>query len=311
MNLRTHFRRILAAVGLASLAFTAAATAQAQTIGVSFQTFSNQHWVRWEKGIRTAVEPAGVKVVAVDAQYDSVRQIGQIEDLISSKVDLLIVVAVDGKAIKTALESAKKANIPVIIADIPVDNPELVTSTVATDNVLAGRLVGERLVKESGGNAKVAIVDYSPIKSVRDRVDGFLAAIKDSPGIEVVARQDALPSTEAVLPVVENFLQSNPEITDIFCINDLGAFAAINASKAANRSEIRIYGVDGNPDAAKAALKGEMIGTSAQFPIEMGLKAGEIALKILKGETVPKEVPVAAKFIAKENAQEYLDSVKD
>lgn len=273
----------------------------------SYFTLNNPHFIDWSKGLKSEiVDKHGDKLIEVDAQLDINKQISDVEDFIQQKVDAIFIAPVDSKGIKTALLSAKKANIPVIIMDVPPQDTDLVTAMVTTDNFMAGKVLGEAMVKNTEGKANVAIIDWSVVQAVVDRTDGFSSAVKDAPGIKIVARQDGKASTESALPIMENFLQSNPEINTVFTINDPSAIGALAAIEAANRTDIKIYSIDGSQDAMKLIKDKKIVGTSAQFPVKMGQVAGDLVYKILNKENFEKWVKVESLFVDESNYQQYL-----
>ena len=273
----------------------------------SYFTLNNPHFIDWSKGLKSEiVDKHGDKLIEVDAQLDINKQISDVEDFIQQKVDAIFIAPVDSKGIKTALLSAKKANIPVIIMDVPPQDTDLVTAMVTTDNFMAGKVLGEAIVKNTEGKANVAIIDWSVVQAVVDRTDGFSSAVKDAPGIKIVARQDGKASTESALPIMENFLQSNPEINTVFTINDPSAIGALAAIEAANRTDIKIYSIDGSQDAMKLIKDKKIVGTSAQFPVKMGQVAGDLVYKILNKENFEKWVKVESLFVDESNYQQYL-----
>jgi len=217
-----------------------------------------------------------------------------------------MIAPVDSKGIKSALQACEQANIPAFILDIPAEDTDLVTCTIATDNFSAGKLLADKMVEVTGGKANIAIIDLSVSEAVRARMDGFLSVIDKNPDMKVVVRDDSLPTVEDALPLAENFLQSNPEITDFFCYNDLTAQGAYNACTGSGRDEIRVYGIDGSADGIRLTSEGKLVGTSAQFPVKMGKVAGEAACKLLAGETIEKQYLIESLFIDKENSDEYM-----
>lgn len=274
------------------------------TFGASYFTLNNPHFLDWRDGLNSVFEPNG-DMINADAQLDINKQIADVEDMIQQKVDAIFIAPADSKAIKTALLSAQEAGIPVIIMDVPVEDTDLVVSTISTNNVSAGRVLGEALAKDFNGKANVAILDWPVVKAVTDRNDGFFAATKAFPDIKVVARQDGGASVEKSLPVMENFLQSNPEIQAVYCINDPSCIGAQNAIKAGNRLDINLYSIDGSQEGVKRSCNGQFVGTSAQFPVKMGKMAADIAYKVLKGEKV-ELVEVDSQWINKDNCQGLL-----
>ncbi|MHB1314512.1 MAG: substrate-binding domain-containing protein [Christensenellales bacterium] len=278
-------------------------------IGVSLMNMNNPHFVIESEGIKAEAEKNGHSVVIIDPKYDSTKQVADIEDLISQGCDAIIIAPVDSKAIKTALLACQKANIPVVNVDVKVTDLDLVKAVVATDNYEAGKVLGEKMIKMCGGTAKIGLIERVVSEAVSARVKGFEDAIKAYPNMQIVARQDAKTTTEDALPVVENFLTSHPEITDIFCGNDLQMLGAVNACKANSRTDVRLYGVDGSENGMKSIQAGETVGTSAQFPQQIGATAVQLALKVLKGETIPEAEKlnlIPSKFVDKDNVGEYI-----
>ena len=68
---------------------------------------------------------------------------------------------------------------------------------------------------------------------------------------------------------------------------------------------VLIYGVDGAPDAKKTIKNGEMTGTAAQSPKNIGIIGVDMAYKILNGEKVEKHIPVPVQLITAENVDEF------
>ena len=162
------------------------------------------------------------------------------------------------------------------------------------------------MIKETGGQAKIGLLERVESQAIRSRVEGFEAAIKDQPGMEIVIRQSCMTTTEDALPVVENFLQSNPEITDMFFGNDMQLLGGVNACKAGGRTDIRLYGIDGSENGMKLVQEGKAVGTSAQFPVRIGETAVEYAYKVLNGEGVEEKTLIPSIFIDKTNVDEYI-----
>ena len=275
-------------------------------IGVSLFNMNNPHYVLEYNAIVEAAEANGDTVVMIDPLADSTKQLADVEDLIAQGCDAIIIAPVDTQGISVALKQCSDAGIPVINVDVPVADVSTVAATIATDNYEAGYVLGEAMIEQSGGNAKIGLLERVESEAVRARVEGFEDAIADSPGMEIVIRQSCLTSTEAALPVVENFLQSNPEITDIFCANDLQLLGAVNACEANERTDIRLYGIDGSENGMKLVQEGKAIGTSAQFPLEIGKTAADYARKAALGEEIEKETYIASLFIDKDLVDEYI-----
>jgi ABC-type sugar transport system, periplasmic component len=77
------------------------------------------------------------------------------------------------------------------------------------------------------------------------------------------------------------------------------ALGAVRALQAAGKDKVLVVGFDGTDDGVKAVEKGKMAATIAQQPDQIGAIGVEIADKVLKGETVPANIPVPLKVVSK------------
>lgn len=275
------------------------------TFGYTCMQLSNPFFTVLEKTIREKVEANGDKLITVDPAMDVAKQINQIEDLISQKIDAIFLNPVDWEGIRPALLALKNANIPIINFDAEVKDMDLVTAYAGSDNKNAGYVCGLDMVKRFPNGGPIAILDSPTMNSVRDRIDGFNQAIEGK-GFTVVYQKDALGDLPTALRLTEDLLQSNPEVVAIMGGNDPTALGALAACKTANRTDILIYGVDGSPE-AKAAIAqgGQFAGSGAQSPIAIGEESAALAYKILNKQPFDKRVPVKTFMITKDNVDQY------
>lgn len=254
-------------------------------VGVSLSTLSNPFFVNLKKGIDTEAAKAGTKVETLDAQNDSAKQNNQISDLITKKVDVIIVNPVDSDAIVTSVKKANNAGIPVIACDRSSNGGKLLT-TVASDNVLAGKMAGQYLEKLVGKNAKVAELEGTPgADAAVQRGKGFSSAVKGS--LDVVTKQSANFDRAKGLSTMQNILQAHSDIKGVFAQNDEMALGAVKAVRDKN---IKIVSVDGTPDGLAAVKKGTIDGIVAQEPKAEGRLALQAAYKYYAGKTVSKSI---------------------
>lgn len=257
--------------------------------------------------ITSAAQADGNKTVVVDAQQDSTKQIQIIEDFIAQDVDAVFLNPVDRDAVAPALQKLKEAGIPVINFDSSVANLDLVDAYVATDNLQAGKLCAEAMIKDFPEGGPIAVLNYPANSACLDRENGFLETIEGK-GFEVVATFDAEGTVEKGQNITSDILQAHPDIVAIFSINDqagMGAFAACTTSGA----NVSIYGVDGAPEAKQVIAKEGSIYkmTAAQSPIKIGTNCYDVAMTILSGEKPAEfQIDVPAFTIDSTNIQDYL-----
>lgn len=275
-------------------------------IGMTLGSLSHPFFLAMAKGAEASAEEHNAEVITVSADYDLAKQTTQIEDFITKKVDLILLNAVDSKGIAGAVAQIKAAGIPVVAIDVGAEGG--VDATVTSDNYLAGKLVGEYLVKRLGGKGNIAVVTGPPVTAVTDRIAGFEDALKNT-NIKVIAKQNGEGSKEKSVTIMENILQANPpgSIQAVFGINDpTGIGIKLAAEQSQRDKELFIVGVDGDPEGA-AALKEKKsyAATSAQNPFEMVKTAIEIGLKIKNGEQVEDITKVPVDLITQDNVSNY------
>lgn len=294
----------VAALAVGSMAVTACAEEEGKVYGVSVMTHNNSFFVAEIEGVEAAIGEKD-EVMAPDPALDIATQIDQISDLISAKVDVIMVDAIDSEGIKPALKEAEEAGIPVIAIDTEVADPELVASTIVSDNVDAGRLAGQALIDAMGGAGKVALIDHNEVACVRDRTDGFEEILADYPDIEIVYRQSAHGNVTEAQEHTEVALQGDPDITGIFAINDPTAAGCVAAIKGAGLEGISVVAIDGSQDAIDMIKSGDLLCTAAQDPRQIGAKAVEVAQAIFAGEDYEDIYTIPITNITAENVEEF------
>ncbi|WP_251713044.1 substrate-binding domain-containing protein [Lactococcus ileimucosae] len=272
-------------------------------IGVSISTTNNPYFVAMDKGIKDAAEKAGTELNVSDAQNDAAKQTNDVQNFISQKVDAILINPVDSDAIVPAIEAANNANIPVILMDRGASGGEVLT-TVASDNVEAGKMAAEFIAKEAGKNAKTLQLSGTPgASSTIDRGKGFDNAAKDT--LDVLSSQSANFDRATALNTTQNMLQANKDVQAIFAQNDEMALGAAQAVKAAGLSGVIIVGIDGQPDAQEAIKEGTLTATVAQQPAKMGEIALQAAIDHFEGKDVEKTTVSPIFLVTKENVGEH------
>jgi ribose transport system substrate-binding protein len=288
-------------------------SAQAQrvkAVGLTVGDLGNPYFTQIARGAEVkarALWGAGVRFTAVSSAYDLNLQTNQMEDFIAANVDLIILGAADTKGIAPAVRKAKAAGITVVAVDVAADGG--VDATVMSDNVQAGRLAAEYIVKRLGGKGRVVMINGPVVSAVTDRMTGATAVFAQHPNIRVLSRdQNAEGHRMGGLNVMTNLLTAHPEIDAVFAINDPSALGASLAVQQARRADVFVVGVDGAPDAAKALLdsKSPFAATAAQDPFSMAAKAVEIGEAIMqKRVAAGATVLIPVELITRENVGSY------
>jgi ribose transport system substrate-binding protein len=216
--------------------------------------------------------------------------------MIQRKVDLIIINPTDSDAIASSVEEANKASIPVITVDRG-SNGGNVLLHIASDNIAGGAMAAEFIAEKLNQKGKVIeLVGIPGTSAARDRGAGFEQAISKYKDIKIVAKQTANFNRAEGLVVMENLLQSNPDVNAVFAQNDEMALGAIEALKSAGKlKDVIVVGFDAVPDAIKSVQNKEMAATIAQQPEKMGELAVTKAVEYLNTKTV--YFPVDLKLI--------------
>lgn len=275
-----------------------AAASGTPVIGLALSTQNNPFFVELKDGAQKAAKDAGVQLVVVDAQDDPARQISSVEDLIQKRVSVILLNPTDSSALAGAVQSAQRANIPVITLDRGVDGAE-VASHIASDNIAGGKMAADFLAKQLNGKGNIIeLQGVAGTSAARERGKGFDDQIATT-GMKVVAQQPANFDRAQGLSVSENLLQGNTDVQAIFAQNDEMALGAVQALGGKNK-KILVVGFDGTPDGKKAVQDGAMAATVAQQPEEIGKLGVETAKKLIDKQPVEKSIAVPLKLLTKE-----------
>jgi ribose transport system substrate-binding protein len=275
-----------------------------KTIGVTMLTRAHQFHKDLEEALIASAKQNGFKLIITVGEWDIGRQISQIEDFITQKVDAIIVTPVDSRGIGKAIKAANAAKIPVFTADIAALEGDVVCH-IASDNVAGGKLAGEYLAKLLNGKGQIAIIDQPIVTSVLDRVQGFREAIAQYPDIEIVKDVNGDGVRDRAMQATADVLQAHPRLNGIFGINDDSALGALDAVEDFNRSDVVIVGYDATPEARDAilndrALKADVV----QYPRRIGEQTIAVIAQYFRGEQVPAVLPVAVGIVDKTSLQE-------
>ncbi len=280
-------------------------------VALVLKTLNHPFFIDMEKGAMDAAQKAGVKLITQAAQreLDVEKQMQIIEDLVQRKVSALCVTPSGSREIVPAIVKANRAGIPVITVDTRVDTTALgeaggrVETFIGSDNYEGGRMAGVFIAEKLREGGNVAVLEGIMGHETGDaRRRGFMDGISKNPGIKIVASQTANWERDQGFNVFQNMLQAHPEIEALFACNDLMALGAIEAIAAAGRTgKILIVGFDALEDAREAIRLGTMQASVAQNPYQMGYIAVENAIKRIRGEKIPADIPVPIEMISIDN----------
>ncbi|WP_273327284.1 sugar ABC transporter substrate-binding protein [Vallitalea guaymasensis] len=282
------------------------------TIGFVPMTLNNEYFITMVNGAKQKAEELGIKldVQAADQHASAAAQLTIVENMITSGVDGICIVPSSSEGLSTALTKCKEAGIPVINLDTKIDQSILDEAGLkvpfyGTDNYAGAEFAGAYVIENFDKGTETAILTgIEGQQNAADRRNGFFDAAGSH--VNVVAEQSANWEVDQGYTATQNILSANPNIGMIFASNDGMAIGALRAVEEAGKKEdIKIIGFDAISEALNLVEKGDMYGTVAQYPAEMGILGVENMVKIINGEDTQEYIDTGAKLITKENVEEH------
>ncbi|MFI9455525.1 ABC transporter substrate-binding protein [Amycolatopsis sp. NPDC052450] len=232
------------------------------------------------------------KLLVTNAQSDLNKQVSDIKSLLDRGAQLLIVAPLNSDGLQPALDAAKAKKVPVITIDRKVTSQPCsdYLTFIGSDFVEQGKRAAQEMVKATGGTGKVAILLGASGNNVTtDRTKGFKDEIAATTGIRIVAEQTGEFDRSKGQAVMEQLIQSNPEITAVYAENDEMGIGAVTALKAAGKTpgkDVKIVSIDGTRNAVQLIADG-----SYNAVIESNPRFGPLAFSTLQDFAAGKEIP--------------------
>jgi fructose transport system substrate-binding protein len=300
--------RLMASAVAAGL-LAAPAMAEGPIIGLVTKTFTNPFFVKMREGAEAKATEMGAELRAFAGAYDgdTGAQIEGIESLIAAGAKGILLVASDPAALTDSVARAREAGILVIALDTPFDPADAVDATFATDNFLAGELIGKWAAATMGqdaANAKIATLDLNesqvPVDVLRNQgfLQGFGVDVKDVKRMydeddpRIVGGQPTLGAEEGGRTAMENLFQRDPGINVVHTINEPAAAGAFEALKSFGKADdVLIVSVDGGCPGVQNVKDGVIGATSMQFPLLMASMGVEAVVKFAQTGEKPQPTP--------------------
>lgn len=262
------------------------------------------------KSIKDEAAKKGVDLLVTNAQSDLNKQISDIKSLLDRGAKLLIVAPLNSDGLQPAFDAAKAKQVPVITIDRKVTSQPCTDylTFIGSDFVEQGRRAAQQMIKATGGSGKVAILLGASGNNVTvDRTKGFKDGIANS-GLQVVAEQTGEFDRSKGQAVMEQLIQSNPDITAVYAENDEMGLGAVIALKAAGKTpgkDVKIVSVDGTRNAVQLVADGSYTAVIESNP-RFGPLAFETLEKFAKGDEIPQNIVISDDEYDSTNAAQKL-----
>lgn len=261
-------------------------------IGLVMKSLQAEFFQEMEKGARNYAQTQTtfeLITVGTSTQTEIDLQIQLIEELISKKVDALVVVPIDSKALVPVVIKAVQAGIKVINIDIRLDETLLAESGVeltyvGPDNFTAACRVGEVLVGQLKPGSKIILIEGLQVaENAQQRKAGFVKAIQDG-GMKLVGSAPGdWETVKAAVAFMKLFAQ-HPDTDAVMCCNDAMALGVIQVLiEKSLDGKIPVVGFDNDAAVQPYLQSGALLATIDAFGSQMAVEGIRFALKVIGG----------------------------
>lgn len=297
-------------------------TLKGKKLGITIQSLQNAYWAGVMSALKEVLDANGASYTIVACDDNSEKQIGQIENFISSKCDLIMVHPSDANAVEDACKKAKDAGIKVMCWDDPMTNTDgnwiLDNTALGHDiGVMAGEFINAHYSADK--KAQVCVIGYPQTKVLLERANGIKAGLKDTSDgkYEIVAEQAGVEANK-VQTAVETVLQAHP---DCKVVAGIGAGAMIGANEALityykNKipEDCGVFTTDVTKQQLTQLLSGDqaskgIIGFEGS-DVDTATACAKMYAAILGGKLTAKNVYRGTSRMTKDNAQAVLSQMK-
>lgn len=293
---------VILSTGLSTAAF--AAGKKAESICFAFQDLETQFWVAGHDAVVKSLTKDGIKVIERNANEDANKQLQQVKDCITQKVDGIIVIPQDGASVIPIIKAANAANTPIAVFNRPpASNNTAPAIVVVADN----ETIAAEAVEHMAQQAKKLNKKMTPLIMVGDLGDpnavgrkrGFDKVIAKYPElfnkpIEVPTKWDA----QVALAGLKNAIQANPNVDFLFTSSDFMFPQIKSVLSAANKwakigepGHVILGGFDGDVGACQLIRDKYLDTTGVQDVFwEADAAMGAIKKAVAEGVGQPNEV---------------------
>lgn len=272
-------------------------------IALIVKVIGNQYWSVLQAGAEQAGKDLGCEVIVtgVSAESDIEGQITLLQNAVSAKVDAIVIGPVDSTSLAGPVKEAYLSGIPVVLVDTVV-NGEDYSAALLTDNIEAGRMAAEEMLKklrETGlsedKESVIAVqIGAAGSQTIIDRLKGFNEYWDaNAPKAWKVLNDDIKVnegSIEKATAFGQDFLTAYQNLVGMFGPNNGSTVGFVTALAESGRKDIVMIGFDFSDEIANMIKSGEYICSSVvQRQYYMGYDGVKLALELANGGTVTEK----------------------
>lgn len=303
-------KTIMAAGGFVLASLSAAAYAADATIGISIPA-ADHGWtgglVYHTKRTVDAMKKAFPNIdFVIVTSSSATQQVNDIEDLMSRKINALVVLPQESDPLTEPVKAAKAKGVFVTVVDRGLAEKNIEDLYVGGDNPQYGTAAAEYFKKKFPNGGKIVVMRGIPTAIDNIRIDAFNAALKGTK-IEVLDMQYANWNPDKGFEVMQDYLQRFPKIDGVWAGDDDAALGAIEAIKQAKRKGVTVLGGSGMNKVVKLVKDGdEIVDADIFYPPTLIIPAIELTtMKFATQAPINGRYVLGSPLITKENASEY------
>ena len=279
-------------------------------IGLVMKTLTNPFFVEMEKGARRAEKELGVDLqVKTAAQETSIeQQIQIVEDMMAAKVDAIVIAPGDSQRLVPILKKAIEGGIKVVNLDNRLDPIAIQQANLApipfisVDNEKGAYGAVKFVVETVNTPTEAAILEgIRSADNARQRMEGAKRAFAENPEIKLVASESANWKIDEAYTVSQQIFTKNPNIKLIFAANDMMGLGVLKFLQETGKNDVQVVAYDALAEAVAEVKAGRLAVTVDQQAAEQGFQGVALAVRLLKGESVPDVLLIDTRLVTTES----------
>ena len=264
---------------------------------------TNDFWTSLISGTKMAAQECGasIKILAPEREQDVEQQNKLLAEAIEQNPDAILFSPSSFDASDKLLQEAKEKGIKITFIDSYTES-NVQDMTVATDNLEAGKLLGEYARTLLNENSRIAIVSHvKGVSTAMEREQGFREGLGDyNKNVVEVVYCDSLFDKASQL--TEALIEKYPDLEMVAGMNEYSAVGAARAvQKCGKEGEIQVVGVDSSQEAVQLMEKGVFKGIVVQKAFKMGYLGVMETVRMLKGKPYDENVNSGCQLVTPEN----------
>ena len=252
------------------------------------QTGAFDYYQRGADGATLAAPALGVDLTVMNSDLKPEKELANVEDAISQKVDGIVLFSVGKSSEEAALAKAKDAGIPVAVLygydpSLEADGAVFMQADVNKTGKLAGDWVAANI-----SEGPVAVIQGALGRGDAEAyTQSFEDALAANPALKVVGTPAADWARDKAVAAMQNLLTAHPDLAAVFVQNEDMALGAVQAVKAAGSSAV-VVSQNGSPDGLKAVSDGDIKATVAWSPAQEAQMALARLVEAIRTGTAPE-----------------------